>query len=268
VALRAAQHRRLTIGLALAGVLVLVLVWPASAFVRSKPRGRALPVRWSQPRIELVLRTRELPAGWTRAGVLAALTRARRRWSAPAVRCTALQIGVRDGDERAPGALRDKVSSLSVYARAFCRGGVERSSGCYDPRMAALTTTQLGELVGDEIAIDEADIEVNAAGFRYAPLGRAAARGELDFEAVLVHELGHALGLADNCRVGGASARSDHRGRSLPDCRVPAPHVLRSVMFPAAQTDPARAHSRQRRTLTSDDIAGACALYPAAEPAR
>lgn len=248
------------IAFALAGLLTAVE--SASAFVRTRPRGRDLPARWQRPQIELVVRTHDVPAGWTRAQLLATLRSTAARWSTPAVRCTALRIAVRDGDDQAPGALRDRVSSVSVYAHRFCRGGVERRGGCYDPRMAALTTTQFGDTAGREIMIDEADIELNAADFRFAPVGRTAMAGELDLEAVLLHELGHAIGLADNCRAGGSSTHTDHLGRPLPACRQAPPAVLRSVMFPAAQVERGHATARQRRTLTDDDIAGACALYP------
>jgi hypothetical protein len=239
---------------------VAACVLPALGFVRSRPPGSRLPTRWKQPAIELVLRTQELPDGWAREQLLEALAGAAATWSAPNVACTSLRIRVRDGDQAAPGAQRDGVSSVSFYTRDFCNGGVRRTGRCYDSRMAALTTTQYGEATAQEVAIDEADIELNAVNFRFAagPVVRAA--GSLDLQAVLVHEIGHVLGLADNCRAGGGGR--DDRGRALPDCRRASADVRRSVMFPAALIDAGR--GVLKRALSRDDVAGVCALYPAA----
>jgi hypothetical protein len=174
---------------------------------------------------------------------------------------------VRDGDDRDPGAVRDGLSSVTVYTRDFCRAGVDRAGNCYDRNMAALTTTQLGAVTGSTVIIDEADIEINAAAFSFARDPSSDPRA-LDLQAVLVHEIGHALGFADNCRARSSSARTDHRGRPLPDCRKAPADVLRSVMFPAAKLDDTGKSRNGKRTLSRDDIAGVCASYPStAKPA-
>lgn len=243
-------------------VLFLAAVAPAGAYVRTRPPGKPQFLRFRQPTLELSLRTRELPAGWTREALRETLARAAARWSKPAIPCTSFQIRVRDqGADDAPGPLRDGVHSVSVYTRAFCSGGARTRSGCYDPRMAAVTTVHFGDVSADTVELAEVDIEVNAVSFRYprghAPLGA----GALDLESVLVHELGHALGFDDSCRPGSAGrVLRDHLGHTVPECRAAPPAALRSVMFPAAQLP--NQPARKKRALSPDDRAGVCALYP------
>jgi hypothetical protein len=45
--------------------------------------------------------------------------------------------------------------------------------------------------------IDEVDIEINAVDYRWSLTGDAVGTGNL--RALVLHELGHALGLADSC---------------------------------------------------------------------
>ena len=80
--------------------------------------------------------------------------------------------------------------------------------------------------------IAEADIYVNAE--------RMAFGDATELRAFLVHEFGHVLGLLHPCELGAAD----------PSCRD---RDMRSVLYPTSQ---------RLRSLSDDDIAGACSLYP------
>ena len=101
-------------------------------------------------------------------------------------------------------------------------------------------------------AIVEADMFFNSRfAFSVAPNGQA---DRVDLESVVLHELGHLLGLGHSAigeteRNGSGSRRVIGSG---------------AVMFPIAMTAGAIAD----RVLQADDIAGISDLYPAASDAR
>ena len=89
--------------------------------------------------------------------------------------------------------------------------------------MLAHTTVHLvsPEPPGPFAAIAEADIEINAVDHRFAAEGAltTARAGLHDLEAILTHEIGHALGLAHPCDDGRApSGVVDHTGSPPSRC--------------------------------------------------
>lgn len=92
----------------------------------------------------------------------------------------------------------------------------------------------------------EATVFINGR-FAWAAHSRRGAReNSRDLRAVLVHELGHVLGLAHNCEVGDAA-------RPCTDEHAAA------TMYPTYQ-------GPGQGVLAPDDVDGLCALYPPMEP--
>jgi len=126
-----------------------------------------------------------------------------------------------------------------------------RSTPC-DPRAGhARTRLYTVDAPGDprDGIVDEADIELDAS-FAWGTGADRAAR----LEAVLVHELGHVLGLDHSCAADATAARDP----DYPLCTNP--RAMASLMYPNA-LEPGRAlvldpDSDARDTLT--------AIYPAA----
>lgn len=107
-----------------------------------------------------------------------------------------------------------------------------------DPDMVAITITAFSTDSGE---IFDADIAINGANFAFEDvLDENACRLQpnppFDLRSILIHEIGHFIGF-------------DH-----------SPDVESTMYFqaPACET--------KKRTLTGDDLAGVCAVYPAGLP--
>lgn len=90
--------------------------------------------------------------------------------------------------------------------------------------------------------IAEADIYLNAHDFEFS----FGAGPGLEAQAVITHELGHALGLLHPCEPKGADG--------APDCDAVSSEVAETAMYPF--------YSAGQSSLAPDDEAGLCYLYP------
>jgi hypothetical protein len=188
--------------------------------------------------------TSGLPPDWSIDRFREALQRAADSWSFPSVRCgVKLVVGQPQAEWR---AVRDGTNLVAFRSKDWCHNERCGPTSTFPLRAMGMTTPYPGGAGLPE----EADVELNAVTFRLAGNGDVGkqlhAQWSTPIEPVLVHELGHVLGLPDVC--GGerrASGRAVTSACSAQD--------RQRVMF-AANLNAHPAHA---------DVAELCRLYPA-----
>jgi hypothetical protein len=226
----------------------------ASAYVRTTT-DKMVPVRWSRSCQVVVAHNANPPPNLTPELVVTAARAAAATWSHESVACSGfeLQISVEENSD-APAANDGKNNMV-----------FRRSAWPYDPSALAITTVFARQDTG---IILDADVELNAVDggrFKWGDLVAGIGTGVHveDLQNTLTHEFGHLLGLDHNCFLSGASRRGvDNNGVQVPDCDRASQEIQDATMFAAVAPG-----DTMRRTLTDDDIAGSCAIYPASSAA-
>jgi hypothetical protein len=242
--------------LSIAAVLSM-MAWNAqpSAFgyVRSKdPAGRVLA--WSSPHFRIRV-SAVGPKGLSRDLVLRAARGAAHVWNE--VDCSNVAVEIDDASPHAAAVAQDGANVLTTHIVSWCAD--ERGRDCHSSLNPALTTVRFrpkGRADGPArtAEIYEVDIELNGVDYRWDDMSLPNAA---DAQVVLTHEFGHALGLADACRMPGGPAALDDRGRSVPECTAAPAAVRSSVMWPLGAPNDLR-----RRRLAAEDRRAICAIYP------
>jgi hypothetical protein len=173
----------------------------------------------------------------------------------------------------APGFADDQTVAYDGHDRIVMRTGAwcrdpETMTDCHDDSQVAVTTVYSRNHPGalDDGLILEADIEVNDVDYQWAiiPDGPISAHdygNSYDLTSALTHETGHFIGLAHTCEMAGDPIRYDNYGHVSPDCAMltgdDAAEILAATMYPTM--NPADV---SLRSLTDDDMAAACSVYP------
>ena len=110
---------------------------------------------------------------------------------------------------------------------------------------------------GEDGRILDADIIFNGQHLRFATNGSKLRH---DIENTLTHELGHALGLDHPCDDGSyKTVPKDNKGNSIPKCGSSS---VTQIMKDATMYNFTDMGETKKRSLSSDDINGICAIYP------
>ncbi len=213
------------------------------------------PVRWTRSEIVLepVLGASE---ALSTIGLAQALEQGAREWNGALDDCAAPTLRVSPGTASLGRIRQDGRSVVLVRADSWCPEGAREPEECYDAKRAAITHLYPVQSPSSprDGAVEEADIEINAVDYRWSLDGDEP--GTRSLRTVVVHELGHVLGLDHSCSAK-TKARADNGAQSL---ACTAPEAKRSVMYPdlgepglEAVTEPGR-----------NEVRALCALYPRA----
>ena len=189
-------------------VVLLSAAWPVWGWQQATS-DHGVPLRWPKPPPMPVLMD---PVPGVADGGAAALAAAVSAWTAPD--CTGLTFG-----EPELAGLATPTNAVTVAATPWP----------HEPGDAAFTVVDSN---GPDGAIRGARIELNGV-VRWADYGSADA---VDLQGLLVHEIGHMLGLGHS-------------------------RIREATLYPGI-----RPGSVRGRTLNADDLAALCTIYPAEPP--
>lgn len=262
------RHRGRTRWLVLAAAVTVPLVTAdAQAFVRTRTSSTQVVFFRSSPNATLEVSTPPDSLSISASDVRAAAQAAVDAWSYPAVSCTSLNLTL------APGFADSQAVANDGHNRIIMRTGVwardpDDPTTAHDPTWVATTTVFSRNHPGalDDGLILEADIEVNDVDYQWAiiPDGPITAHdygNSYDLASALTHETGHFIGLAHTCVTSGDPLRYDNHGQVVPDCSMlsgdDADQILAATMYPTMNPVDV-----SLRSLTDDDMNGACSVYP------
>lgn len=190
-------------------------------------RGR---VAWSSNEVGFLVSATDLPPGVGREQVEQALASSLATWSRPT--CSQFRPFFAGWTDAAPSA-RDQKNTI---------GWVTNWAGRGYPKWAPGNTEIQYRGHDNRWEIAEADVYLDASEYEWT----TADGQDTSVQAVLSHELGHALGLLHPCEPDGAD--------SAPSCDKASPDVAATTMFPF--------YDATQSSLSEDDVAGLCYLYP------
>ena len=205
-------------------LVCLVLVWRsfeggAPAVFVTSTLGR--PVRWVLP--DIVLRPNADSDAEFSDMLQAIVVASATTWNGALAGCRAPRLRVLAAPHRSLLPLRDGCSTVLVRRNKWCSDSVRDQDDCYDKDRAAFTSLYPNDPDGSRYAdVREADIEVNGVNYAWSPEG--AKPGTSSLHAIVVHELGHVLGLDHPCEV------SPQRAGAKPRCG--SSKWRASIMYP------------------------------------
>lgn len=193
-------------------------------------RGR---VAWGSLRIGFALNDSSLPTGVTKVQMEQALASSLDAWNAP--ECSVVDSYFAGWTSEA-AAEKDGTNTISW---------VDDWTGRGFPTLSPGTTVMQYRGHDDIWEIADADIYLDATSYDWTTGGTKGT----SLQAVLTHELGHALGLLHPCEPNGDDG--------APDCERASDAEQATTMYPF--------YSAGQTSLDGDDAAGICYLYPPAQ---
>jgi hypothetical protein len=249
-------------------MLLLVLaallgVTAARAYVRDRSPKTGAALRWKGGALTLTLARRATSQDLSDSEVRQAVAAALAVWDRRNNPCSSVELRLAEGTTDNE-VVEDGISSVSFREERWSRNGAASALARYSANMVALTSLYAKPCPGKPTIaeIGEADIELNAVDFRFTTDGKVTqntASRTRDLQTVLVHEIGHILGLGHNCATSESERQSaDNLGHRIPLCSVAGDSLRSAAMFPIESL----ATVPLVRDLSSDDRKALCALYP------
>jgi hypothetical protein len=206
---------------------------------------------------------------------LAAILAAAGEWNDAAGTCSYLRLIVETPEPHDVAV--DGRNVIKFREDVWAHGGrVDVPEDVFSPDATAITTIHYvdGPARPDNGIILDADIEINGIDFAMATgcertcVTRALGGAIEDLQNTLTHELGHVIGLGHTCfvpdpRHPGADLPVDGTGKPIPSCDL-GPAQLGKTIVDATMYNYQAPMETSKRTLSPDDVDGACHAYPIA----
>ncbi len=158
----------------------------------------------------------------------------------------------------------DGINLVKFREQSWCKPATDTDPEvCHDSVAAGITTIFFIDSADSDRdgEILDADIELNGVNFAFAVNGQSTGvQCITDYANTLTHEIGHFLGLNHTCRFEGEPSESP-AGAPIPLCSAIAATSEEALATMFAFQN---CQETLKVTLEADDIAGFCAIYPAA----
>jgi hypothetical protein len=166
---------------------------------------------------------------------------------------------------------RDNVNVVKFRDTTWGRPAIGDDPAREHPHAAAGITTAI--YIDDpksdrDGAIIDADIEINGVDFTITAGSEPSNGGDSVLQNTLTHELGHLQGLEHTCRVGNDPERIDNAGNPVPlctDASLPPLTPEKQAILAATMYNFQSPGETSKESLSDDDIAAICAVYPTAD---
>lgn len=173
--------------------------------------------------------------------------------------CDQLPIGILDTPVDLDRAVYDGHDLVITRPADYCdRAENAAEPFCLNGGVLATTTVYSVDNPGDPRhgEIIETDLEINLA-YAFSSDGTA---GAFDLRSVIVHEVGHMIGLDHACTEVRDERKVDPAGHALPTCFDATDDIRGSIMFPRVSM------GEVRHALAPDELRAMCLVYQARAP--
>ena len=243
---------------------VRVLAQPAG-FVRTGPTRAGRYLYWESGCVYVTISpegTRQVNGDDEIAAIDASIA----EWNTRTASCSYLDIKTEKPTGEPLEVGRNNVNLIKFRDESWCRPAIDDDPmRCYSPAAAGLTTAVFVDDASSDRdgAIVDADVELNGHDFATAYNGQTSGTADCESEITntLTHELGHLLGLEHPCLASGDPPRTDGAGNPVPTCNAAMgiPEIVNATMFNYQSCG-----ELDKASLSDDDVAGMCTVYPKA----